>query len=399
MRRPLILHITGDYPDAVREPTTEAVKRLIDRLTMFDHVVVSLKRLADPRAGYFKECSAPPGQRLFAYGHFGLPFGVGLYASFHVVANRIEQLLAQESLLPDVIHSHRLTFDGIAGWLLSQRRSIPHFISVRGEVESKIFRFKPTYRPLLRRIVNDADRIMYVSAWYQPQLTKATGLPPEKGRPLPNMVGNVTRTITPHAPGKSIVVAANLDIYQKKGLDRLIPAFGRAADQLPGVTLEIFGGGTAAARAAVEQLVADTGISQRVVLHGRVPNSQFLSALPTALALTMPSHNETFGMVYTEALFAGVPVLYSTGTGIDGYLDDMDVGIGVNPTDDHAITAALLSLVNDNARFRSQIARHSGTIFERFDPEHQVSLYQDDVKQAIARTTKKLSPVLGIPVN
>jgi glycosyltransferase involved in cell wall biosynthesis len=383
MRRPLILHITGDYPDPVREPTTEAVKRLVDQLTMYDHVVISLKRLADPRASYFQECSAPPGQRLFAYGYFGLPFGVGLYASFRRVANRIEKLLADENLQPDLIHSHRLTFDGIAGWLLSRRRQIPHFISVRGEVESKIFRFKPTYRPLLRRIVDDANKILYVSAWYEPHLRAATGLPTTKGRPLPNIVSNVTRTITPLTPGNSIVVAANLDIYQKKGLDRLIPAFGRVANQLPGVTLEVFGGGSAASVAAVKKLIADHSLSDRVVLHGRVPNSQFLAALPTAIALAMPSHNETFGMVYTEALFAGIPVLFSKATGIDGYLDGLNVGIGVDPTDDQAIAAALVALVNDNANFRKQITQHCGTIFERFDPDHQVSLYQADVTRAI----------------
>jgi glycosyltransferase involved in cell wall biosynthesis len=400
MRRPLILHITGDYPDPVREPTTEAVKRLIDRLMMYDHITVSLKRLPDPRAGYFTECPAPPSQRIFAYGYFGLPFGIGLYVSFRTIAARIERLLADENLQPDLIHSHRLTFDGIAGSLLSRRHNIPHFISVRGEVESKIFRFKPTYRPLLRRIAHGADRLLYVSAWYEPHLTAATGSPPEKGRSLPNMVGNVTREITPRAPGKSIVVAANLDIYRKKGLDRLIPAFGRVAAQLPGVTLEIFGGGTATAKAAVKRLITDSGVGDRVVLHGQVPNSQFLAALPSALALAMPSHNETFGMVFAEALFAGVPVLFSQMTGIDGYLDDLHVGIRVNPTDDHAIAVALVSLVNDNAKFREQIARHSGTIFERFDPGHQVALYVADVEHAMAtRSKNKLSPPFGVAIN
>jgi glycosyltransferase involved in cell wall biosynthesis len=215
---------------------------------------------------------------------------------------------------------------------------------------------------------------------------------------LPNIVSNVVREIKPRAPGTSIVIAANLDIYRKKGLDRLIPAFGRVAARLPGVNLEIFGGGTAASRATIEKLAADSGISNRVILHGRVPNSEFLAALPAALALAMPSHNETFGMVYTEALFAGVPVLYSKSTGIDGYLDGLDVGIAVNPTDEQAIARALAALVNDNAHFRAQIARHSGTIFERFNPELQVTLYEADIERALTGAAKKLSPPLGSSV-
>jgi glycosyltransferase involved in cell wall biosynthesis len=114
--------------------------------------------------------------------------------------------------------------------------------------------------------------------------------------------------------------------------------------------------------------------------------------------LAMPSHNETFGMVYTEALFAGVPVLYSKSTGIDGYLDGLDVGIGVDPSDDQAIASALVMLVKDNAKYRAQIFAHCGTIFERFDPKRQVALYAADVEQAMTRTTKNLSPVLGIAV-
>jgi glycosyltransferase involved in cell wall biosynthesis len=397
MRRPLILHITGDYPDPVREPTTEAVKRLIDRLPMFDHIIVSLKRVVAPHQGYFQECPAAAGQRLFAYGYVGLPFGVGLYQAFKQVARRIEQLLLAEQLQPDLIHSHRLTFDGIAGWLLATRHQIPHFISVRGEVESKIFRFKPTYRPLMTRIVAHAARIFYVSAWYAPHLRDATGVNNAKARPLPNIVANVRRVITPQAPGSGIIVAANLDIYRKKGLDRLIPAFARIADQIPTVNLEIYGGGTDAALSDIRTLIASVGLSDRVVLHGRVPNSEFLANLPRALALAMPSHNETFGMVYTEALFAGVPVLFSKATGIDGYLDGLDVGVGVDPTDENAIAAGLLRLVNETDAFRQRIVAASGTIFERFDPELQIALYVDDVTQALAAI--KLSPPVAEALN
>jgi glycosyltransferase involved in cell wall biosynthesis len=397
MRRPLILHITGDYPDPVREPTTEAVKRLIDRLPMFDHIIVSLKRVVAPHHSYFQECPAAPGQRLFAYGYVGLPFGVGLYQAFRQVARRIEQLLVAEHLQPDLIHSHRLTFDGIAGWLLATQRQIPHFISVRGEVESKIFRFKPTYRPLMTRIVAHAARIFYVSAWYAPHLRDATGIDGAKGRPLPNIVANVKRVITPQAPGTSIVVAANLDIYRKKGLDRLIPAFGRIADQIPTVTLEIYGGGTDDAISDVRALIAATGLTNRVVLRGRVPNADFLANLPRSIALAMPSHNETFGMVYTEALFAGVPVLFSKATGIDGYLDGLDIGVGVDPTDEQAIADGLLRLVNETDAFRQRIAAASGTIFERFDPERQIALYVDDVAHALP--AKKLSPPVAEALN
>jgi glycosyltransferase involved in cell wall biosynthesis len=91
--------------------------------------------------------------------------------------------------------------------------------------------------------------------------------------------------------------------------------------------------------------------------------------IATALALAMPSHNETFGMVYPEALLAGVPILFSSRTAIDGYFDGLNVGIGVDQTEVQAIAVAHLGLVNDNAKFGEQIAQYCGTIFEPVDTE------------------------------
>lgn len=388
-RRPLILHITGDYPDPVREPTTEAVARLIDGLDSYDHIVVSLKRLANPAAGYFTECPAKPGQRLFAYGHFGLPFGVGLFPSFWLVARRIEALLADLGVEPDIVHSHRLTFDGLAGWLISRRRRIPHFLSVRGEVESKVLRYKPTYRPLLRRIVADASRIYYVSAWYEPMLQRQAGADPAKGRVLPNLVSNVRETIAPRDPEPAFVTALNLDIYRKKGLDRLLAAFALAGKELDGVRLDVFGSGKAEAEAEVRAIVDRLKLGGRVRFMGRVANAAFLEVLPRYLAMALPGRNETFGMVYTEALFAGVPILYSTRTGIDGYLDGLEVGIGADSEDIPAISRGLVSLYRENHSFRQRVAASGSELYWRFEPNRQLQLYRDDVERAIGKFSDK----------
>ncbi len=378
-RRPLVAHITGDYPDPSRPPTTVAIKRLIDGLIDCDHIIFSLTRTADPRRTLVREFEAGPGQRLIAIHHFGLPLGAGLYGSFRGVARQIETYLKLHDLHPDLIHSHRLTFDGIAGWLISRARRIPHVVSVRGEVESKVLRFKPTYRPLLRQILQDAHRIYYVSAWFAPDIERLAGPQPAKSRPLPNIVANTRRDIAPRPPRPVIVTAANLDIHQKKGIDRLIAAFAQAASRLPGVSLEIVGGGTPEATAKVAQLIAATGLADRIRLRGALKNDAFLAELPTALGLALPSRNETFGMVYTEALFAGVPILYGRDTGIDGHLAGLDVGVAVTPGDTAAIADGLVALVARNAEMRAAIAAAGPELFRRFDPDRQIALYMADV--------------------
>jgi glycosyltransferase involved in cell wall biosynthesis len=389
--RPLILHITGDYPDSTRAPTTFAIKHLIDNLTACDHVIISLTRTPDPRRMRLEELPAPPGQRLLAMHHFGLPLGVGLFAAFYRVASQIEQLLDSHGLKPDCVHSHRMAFDGLAGWLISRRRRIPHMVAVRGNADRKIVRFKPTYRPLISRILREAHRVYYVSAWMRPELERLCPalLTTDRARYLPNIVTNTRSVIAPMTPQRKFVVAANLDNYKKKrfqetgieqkGIDRLIKAFAMVAGRIPDVSLDIIGCGRAENSEPLRRLVEELGLTGRVNLRPALPNKDYLAELPHALAFTLPSRNETFGMVYTEALFAGVPILYSRGTGIDGHLDGLDIGVAVEPNDIDAIAAALLTLADQNQRFRTAISASAGELFRRFDKQDQIAMYMADV--------------------
>ena len=47
----------------------------------------------------------------------------------------------------------------------------------------------------------------------------------------------------------------------------------------------------------------------------------------------MPSHTETFGLVYAEAMTQGLPVLYTRGQGFDGQFEEGSVGYSVSDTD------------------------------------------------------------------
>ena len=59
----------------------------------------------------------------------------------------------------------------------------------------------------------------------------------------------------------------------------------------------------------------------------------------------MPSVNETFGLVYIEAISQGLPVIYSIAEGIDGYFDD-DAHIAVAPEKNHIANGIKKILLN-----------------------------------------------------
>lgn len=380
-RRPLLLHISSDYPNPIRTPTTNAVARLVDRMTDHDQIVISLQRIGDPRRTYWRDLGMVDGRRLIAHGYFAPPFGLGMYPCQRILARRILRFLSEGGFRPDLVHSHRFTFEGIAAWRVARALGAALFYSVRGEVAAKVFRTKPTYRPLFRRMARDADRIFHVSAWFRRGFERHTGVDPAKTRLLPNIVFNARAPIPSVEPEPRIVIAMTLAAIDKKGLPELLAAF--ASLDLPGITLDIVGEGPPGTAERVRDLIARHGLAGRAVLRGPMAHDDLLRDLPRVLALAMPSHNETFGMVYVEALFAGVPILYGAGTGIDGYLDGLDVGVAVRPGDVAGIAAGLERLVRENARYRRAIREGADTLVARFDPDRLVALYRAEIAAVI----------------
>jgi glycosyltransferase involved in cell wall biosynthesis len=386
--KPLVLHISADYPDPHRGPTTTAVERLVTGTRDADHIVVSLNRTNNPGKTHFRDCGMVDGVRLFAFRYFAPPLGIGLFPSMRAVAERIAEMLEREGLRPSVIHAHKFAFEGAAGLHLARQLGddVALLVSVRGEAESKVLRYKPRYLPLLQKIADRAERIYYVSAWFRPILNAKLSIDPEKEVLLPNIVGNTRADIPARDPVPRFVCVLNLRIRRRKGLDHLLQAFRGFHARHPEIVLDLIGDGDAESIAAVETRIAKLGLNDSVRLLGKMDNAALTEALPDYLALLLPSFNETFGMVYVEALFAGIPILYGRNTGIDGYLDGIDAGVAVTPGDVGDIETGMERLFADNGAFRAAIGRNAATLHARFDAEAVLGRYRDDIYACVAKS-------------
>jgi len=61
----------------------------------------------------------------------------------------------------------------------------------------------------------------------------------------------------------------------------------------------------------------------------------------------MPSVNETFGLVYAEAMTQGLPVIYSQGEGFDGQFLEGEVGFHVNCRDAVDVCDKIIMILNN----------------------------------------------------
>lgn len=374
--RPLILHLTGEYPDPVRNRTTPAVKNLIDRLPEFDHLIVSLKRCSDPRRTYCRAFPWEGNRKVVALGYWALPGGILHRWAMHRLTAKVEAILAAEPRVPTLVNAHKLAIEGVVALALKQRRGLPYVCAVRGEVEDKFFRFKPELAALFGRIVAGAECLYYVSAWFRPRiearypgLTRAASL-------LPNFILPAAPPEHAEPAPATLVTVMDLHVYRRKGLPDLLAALAQARRVLPGLRLDVIGWSSPGVQAEVDALVERHGLKDAVRFLGTLGNAEVIRRLPDYAGFVLAARNETFGMSYVEALQAGVPILYTRDSGIDGYLDGLDVGVGVPVGDVPALAQGLRDLVDRGPGFRAAIRASQALIRERFGPEQYLAHYR-----------------------
>lgn len=110
--------------------------------------------------------------------------------------------------------------------------------------------------------------------------------------------------------GKSVLYLGR--VHPKKGIDRLIRAWGMIADRYPAWTLRIVGPSEIGCRDELESLV-HTLRTPRVIFEGPLFGSDKYDAYSAAGVVVLPTLNENFGMVVAEALATGVPVISTKG--------------------------------------------------------------------------------------
>ena len=369
-----ILHISCDFNDAIRQDKTAAISRLVDETTQFSHAVVSLNRTMNP----FKYQPGQSSDSLHSLYYFGLPFGIGLRASMHLAAGRILRSLERCAFKADIIHCHKLTFEGIIGQILSRKLGIPYVLSIRGDTDFKVIRYKPTYARLYRHVLRDSRAIFFGAPWSMRKLTELwPQVMPDRKVLLPNIVpADAPESFNNSGTSNRLVSVCHLKDYRRKNLKRLFSAvdlLNRAGSE---VFLDVIGGGSASTVSRIEKMISGLQFSQNVHLLGHLPSCELSERLPHYSGLVLPSTRETFGMVYLEALRAGVPFVHSENAGVDGYFDDLGVSISVNPKSVRSIADGIKKLLNDGQQLRRNVQQlHESGGLDRFNTANIVHSY------------------------
>lgn len=154
-------------------------------------------------------------------------------------------------------------------------------------------------------------------------------------------------------------------LHESKAHDDTIRAVGRLAKAGHDVELRILGGGPE--EDSLRALVEREGLSDRVRLLGSVSEARVFEELYGAHAFVLASHAEPLGVVYMEAMAAGVATVGTRAGGVPEIIEDGVTGILVEPRNVESLAAGLERLILDDG-LRRRIARAGRAAVEaKFD--------------------------------
>ena len=147
---------------------------------------------------------------------------------------------------------------------------------------------------------------------------------------------------------RAVLVVARLAVANRyKGHDQLIDAWPRVVATQPDAMLWVVGEGDDASRLRERVSVLPEPARHQVHLLGRLDHAALLDRYARARVFAMPSTGEGFGLVFVEAMRAGLPCIASFDSAAE-VVRDQETGFVVEQ-EAHALADACLKLLGDDA--------------------------------------------------
>ena len=233
------------------------------------------------------------------------------------------------------------------------------------------------------------DRIIAVS----PQVAAAAlayGAPEDRVVVIPNGID-----LAPELGRRPLEDSDRLEVayigalnHQQKGVRHLPGILRAAVESVPGIHLNVVGGG-ADFEWLQKEFVAQ-GLSQAVSMHGPLSNTAALSFLANSDVLIMPSYFEGLPMVLLEAMARGVvPVVSRLRGCTDFVIEEGEEGFLIEPGNEAGFSEKLVLLARDrNLLRRLSVASHAKAT-RCFSKERMVQEYILQIEKCTSEREKQ----------
>jgi glycosyltransferase involved in cell wall biosynthesis len=247
------------------------------------------------------------------------------------------------------------------GFVWARRRGrLPFVVALKGIIADELRNERGWTRALLavqarweRANVHAADRVVVPSRYSAGVAAEVYGIPPARIAVVPEPIdlAEWRRRLAAaerRADARPTVLSV-ARMYPRKRLEDLLRAAALLRARIPDVQVRIVGEGPMAGR--LRRLHEELALGDTVILLGEVSRTRLSVEYVGAHCFCLPTVQEGFGLVFAEAMAAGLPVVACRAAAVPEIVADGRTGLLVSPArPDELATALETLLMSDGLR-------------------------------------------------
>jgi phosphatidyl-myo-inositol dimannoside synthase len=248
-----------------------------------------------------------------------------------------------------------------------RRRDVPFVVALKGIIADELRNERGWVRTLLgvqarweRTNVHRADRVVVPSRYSAAVAAELYGLAAERLAVVPEPIDldewRRRFAAAERLPSSRPRVLSVARMYPRKRLEDLLHAADTLRRRIPDVQVRIVGDGPERERLARRH--AELGLGETVVLLGEVSRAQLSVEYVSADCFCLPTVQEGFGLVFAEAMAAGLPVVACRTAAVPEIVADGRTGVLVTPRRPDELARAMESVLT-NEPLRTALGDHA----------------------------------------
>lgn len=252
----------------------------------------------------------------------------------------------------DFVHAHNLFGDGGLAYRLKERYGLNYVVAVRLTDTELQYRYMIQRRPFIHKVLLNAEKIIFISP--QSRNSLLTMLPESMVKKVKKKIVIIPNGLDDFwmrnmVPKRTLVRRKTFNllfvgrIIPLKNIDLIIDAVKALKKKARfDIKLTIVGGMSVGNEMYYHKFLQKIEGCEYIDYCNEIRDKEILLEIyRNADAFILPSKAELFGVTYLEALSQGLPVIYSSSSGIKGFIEHQNVGVELDALDAVSVARAI----------------------------------------------------------